>query len=75
MCACSATDIAVHIHTEKHFLHDIVHAFFQNWSDYNSLVIIFQAPEAFYRCLQDMLKVTDLWTLSKLAWALEDIGK
>ena len=34
-----------------------------------------QAPESFYRCLQDMLKITDLLTMSKFVWALNDIGK
>ncbi|XP_053381902.1 uncharacterized protein LOC128549332 [Mercenaria mercenaria] len=33
-----------------------------------------ECPEFFYKCLQDMLKVKDLLTMSKIVWALHDLS-
>lgn len=33
-----------------------------------------ECPEYFYKCLQDMLKVNDLLTMSRIVWALHDLS-
>jgi hypothetical protein len=33
-----------------------------------------ECPDFFYKCLQDMLRVKDLLTMSKIVWALHDLS-
>jgi hypothetical protein len=33
-----------------------------------------ESPDYFYKCIENMLKVKDLLTLSKLYWALQDLS-